>query len=91
MLGAIIQCHVQWDLLFPNVGYLGLGSTPFRSCLRTGTKDGGFFQRELKSTEDDGMNGVRFENCHDGDTIARPIACSFAVDGEVDAFLMDRT
>jgi hypothetical protein len=54
-------------------------------------KNGSFFQRELKSTEDDGVDGVGFENCHDGDTIARPIACSSAVDGEVDAILMDRT
>lgn len=54
-------------------------------------KDGGFFQRELESTKHDRVDGIRFENCRDGDTIAGSIACSSTVNGEMDPFLMDGT
>lgn len=57
----------------------------------TSTKDGGFFQCELETTTYDWVDGVRFQNRHDGDTIARPVARPAAVNGEVDAILMDGT
>lgn len=88
VLCTVIQRRVQWDFLLANVGDFVLGATP--RCLGTGSKDGGLFQRELKSAEHDGMDGVGFENCCDGNAVSRPVACTNAFDGKVYAFLVDR-
>lgn len=55
--------------------------------MRSGTKDGGFFECEFEAAEYDGVEGIGFDGGHDGDAIAWAVTVLGTVDGERDGVL----